>query len=466
MSFGLSASRRLARDGQAQPWAELDNLTRYGLCLLAIILFGISGGMLWMVGYNYDGISGGAATKIHPSTYLTVLLFGWTLIAAGHPVRRLVHFANRRPASMLMLVISGTILAATIVRSGPGMAGLIDTYFACALAVFLLADADDELLAWLEAIVHVMMTANAILAIVEFVTQKQLFPYRFEGVAFEWDPRSTALHGHPLANAMVTGCYLMALLSGARSLAIWQRLPLIGIQSVALIVFGGRSAALASLLLGLAYGAVMLLVKLRAGRLHLLGAALGFLILAFVPAGIAALSALGFFDILVARFFSDGGSAEARREMFDLLAMFPAGDLILGPDTELVDSQRRIQGLEWGIENPIIRMLLYQGFFITLALLGCFLLQMRELSKVTEPGLWLPMIIWLVLLNGAESIASKTNLTTKFVLLAVVLYRPLRQVVDRTTEQPGRAPVRHPGREHAWRHPSYPSHRTGSRRPS
>lgn len=449
-----------------RPWARLDNLSRYGICLLTVVLFGISGGMLWMVGYNYDGISGGAATKIHPGTYMTVLLFGWTLIVAGQPIRRLLHLANRRPAAILMVIVSGTILAATIVRSGPGMAGLIDTYLACGLAVLLLADADDELLAWLEAIIHVMMTANAILAILEFVTQKQVFPYRFEGIAFEWDPRSTALHGHPLSNAMATGCYLMALMSGAKSLPLWLRLGMIGLQAVALIVFGGRSAALASLLLGLAYGAIALLASLRRRRVPLLGAAVAFLVAAFIPAAIAALSGLGFFDILVARFFSDGGSAEARREMFDLLAMFPAGDLLLGPDIELVDSQRRIQGLEWGIENPFIRMLLYQGFFVTLALIGCFLLQMRELSRITEPGLWLPMIMWLVLLNGAESIASKTTLTTKFVLMAVALYRPLSRNALQPTELSDRAPVRHPDRERAWRRPAYPYHQTGSRRPS
>jgi hypothetical protein len=448
------------------PWARLDDLSRYGICLLAFVLFGISGGLLWMVGWNYDGISGGAATKIHPGTYLTVLLFGWSLIVAGRPVQRLVHLANRRPAGILLVTVSGTILAATILRSGPGMAGLLDTYLALGLAVLLLADADDQLLAWLEKIIHVMMTANAVLAIAEFVLQKQLFPYRFEGMAFEWDPRSTALHGHPLANAMITGCYLMALLSGARSLTFWQRLPMIGLQAVALIVFGGRSAAAASLLLGLAYGGLMLLGSLKAGRLHLLGAAVGALAIAVVPAIVAALDHLGFFDILIARFFSDGGSAEARREMFDLLAMFPVGDLLVGPDTDLVDSQRRIQGLEWGIENPVIRLLLYQGFFITLALLGCFLIQMRELSKITEPGLWLPMIMWLVLLNGAESIASKTTLTTKFLLLAVALYRPMPREPAPATERPDPAPARRPRPEPAWRRPSYPFHRTGSRRPS
>ncbi len=50
------------------------------------------------------------------------------------------------------------------------------------------------------------------------------------------------------------------------------------------------------------------------------------------------------------------------------------------------------------------------------------------------------MIIWLVLLNGAESIASKTTLTTKFVLLAVALYRrPVREpepVMERPPQSP------------------------------
>ncbi len=356
----------------APPWARLDALTRFGLCLLVVILFGVSGGMLWLVGYNYDGITGGPVTKIHPGTYLTVLLFGWSMIVAGHPVQRLVHLANKRPAGFLMLVVSGTMLVAMVLSRSPGTAGIVDTYLACGLVVLLLADADDRLLAWLERIIHVMMTANALLAIVEFVAQKQLFPYRFDGLAFEWDPRSTALHGHPLANAVATGCYLMALLSGSRSLAPWQRLPMIGLQAVALVVFGGRSAAAASLLLGLGYGAIALLAGLRAGRVHLLGAAAGLLTLALVPAVIAALVELGFFDILIARFFSDGGSAEARKEMFELLAKYPLKEFLLGPDVELVQSDRRILGLEWGIENPIVRMLLYQGIFVTFALLGCF----------------------------------------------------------------------------------------------
>ncbi len=121
----------------APPWARLDSLTRLGLCLLVVILFGVSGGMLWLVGYNYDGITGGPLTKIHPGTYLTVLLFGWTVIVAGRPVQRLVHLANKRPAGFLMMVLAGVMLLVMVVSRSPGTAGIVDTYLACGLVVLL-----------------------------------------------------------------------------------------------------------------------------------------------------------------------------------------------------------------------------------------------------------------------------------------------------------------------------------------
>ena len=437
-------------------WARLDGPSRFALCAAAALLFGISGGVLWHLGYNYDGLTGGPATKIHPSTYIILLLFGWSLIACGEPVRRTLHLINQRPAATVMLAVTFAIVAATAIRGGPGLGGLFDTYLACGFLMLLMVDADEDLMDRLETIVHVLMTANALLALAEFILQMRLFPYRLDGKAFEWDTRSTALHGHPLANAMVTACYLMALITGARGLSTGRRAAMIGLQGMALVVFGGRTASLTALALGAVFGLWRLLGQLRHGRMPLLGTATGFVMAAIVPAAIGALVALGFFDTLVSRFSSDGGSAEARRGMFELLAMFPAGDLIFGPDVELLDSMRRVQGLEWGIENPVVRMVLYQGIVVTVAILGSFLLVMRELSRITGPGLWLPMIMWFVLLNGAETIATKTTVTTKFVLIALTLFRPERQPAVRREVREvrsSRALRPHPGRSDAWHRP-------------
>ncbi len=86
------------------------------------ILFAISGGILWLVGYNYDGLTGGAATKIHPSTYLMVLLFAWSLIASGQPIKRALHLMNRRPSAIVMFAVSITVILVTAASGGPGLA--------------------------------------------------------------------------------------------------------------------------------------------------------------------------------------------------------------------------------------------------------------------------------------------------------------------------------------------------------
>ena len=132
----------------------------------------------------------------------------------------------------------------------------------------------------------------------------------------------------------------------------------------------------------------------------------------------------GFFDALASRFISDGGSANARIVMFELFDHFSLSQIIIGPDIEVLDSWRRIYGLEWGIENPIIRMTLYQGAFVTLLLAVGFGLFMHEIAKVSRPGLWLPMIVWILVINTAESIASKTTMMTKFCVIVLCLYHP------------------------------------------
>lgn len=438
MSIALPLGGGTKRAG-APRWARLDRLSRLGVLGTAAILFSVSGGMLWLVGYNYDGLQGSAATKIHPSTYLICLTFGWSLISCGDPVSRAIHWANRRPATLLMLVVSIAVMIVTILREGPGLGGIVDTYIAACLVVFLLVDADEPTMARLEQIVHVLMTVNALLALVEFLLQVRVFPYRFDGVAFETDTRSTALQGHPLANAMLTACYLMALLNGRRIPRPFVQPMLIALQFAALVVFGGRTAMLISLFFGGLYGLAALLRSLQRGRISLLGAAIGCVMVAFVPAAVGLLVAVGFFDDLVARFISDGGSANARAEMFTLLGMFSFRDLVLGPDIPLVDSLRRVNGLEWGIENPFIRMTLYQGLIVTAMVTVAFSAFMYELSRVTRGGLWLPMIVWIVLLNGAESIASKTTLPAEFAIIALCLYRGPRNESAGDINAAGRA---------------------------
>ncbi|WP_210168511.1 VpsF family polysaccharide biosynthesis protein [Methylobacterium sp. Leaf466] len=396
------------------------------LVLTTVLLFGVSGGMLWYAGLNYDGLSGSAAAKIHPATYCAVLLFAWSLLTNGDPVGFLVRSVQACPASLFLLVVALSMAAHIALRGASGLAGSIDTYVGPALLVPVMANLDGRGLRRMEQALHLVMLANALLGLAEFLTGTLVFPYRFDGAVFPTDTRSAALQGHPLVNATVTGLYLMALQAGGGSaIPAALRLPMIALQLVALVTFGGRSAIVACLVFGGAYALVQGLRVLRSGRVPLLGAGIFLVVLAVAPVAVVGLAVGGFFDKLLQRFVSDGGSANARVEMFELFGRIPLRDLMFGPDTALVDSLRRISGLEWGIENPIIRMVLYQGVFMTALLTIAVVLFMTEVIRRCRPGTALPVIVFALLLNTSESIAGKTTLMMKFAVLMLVMFRPL-----------------------------------------
>jgi len=312
-----------------------------------------------------------------------------------------------------------------VVRNGAGMAGAIDTYLGPGLLVMLLGWAGERELRKVEIALHVLMAINALMALIEFATDTRFFPYRFDGELFATDTRSTALQGHPLANAIVTACYLLALFSGGRSLPSQLRIPMIGLQLAALVAFGGRSEFVVTLVLGSLYLITRGKYLRRSPRVPLLGAAALVLVISLAPIlVIPPLSAGGFFDALLSRFGSDGGSANARLEMFDLFSRIPMRDLLIGPDLDLVDGLRRVSGLEWGIENPIVKTILYQGAFTATLLTVAVVLFLREVAVRCQAGVWLPVLAFSMLLMTAETIGGKTTLLAKFIVIVLSMYRP------------------------------------------
>jgi hypothetical protein len=413
-------------------------LTRLLVILAMTALFAVSGGLLWVLGINYEGLSGSGASKIHPSTYLLILLFGWMMLTSGNVVGTLVDVAGRRPAAFFLLVATMVSFVQTVLRQGPGMAGLVDTFIPAGLAAMMMLRLSERNLRDIETVIHAVMTANAVMALVELASGHLFFPYRFDGAVFETDLRSSALQGHPLANALVTAPYALALVSGGGTLSGPVRLGLFGLQCLALVAFGGRSGMVITLLLG---GGYLLLAAHRAlagGRVPLIAVAATALALTLLPVALGVLANEGFFTTLTSRFFEDGGSANARIKMFDIFGYLPASDILFGPDIGYIDSLRRINGLEWGIENPIVRTLLYQGLLITVLMTIAVTWFLWEIARHARRGIFLPMLGFVILLNTAESIGGKTTLLTKFAVMMICFYRPILGLSR--ADRKGRAP--------------------------
>jgi hypothetical protein len=394
----------------------------YGLWTL--ILCGVSGGLLWALGLNYDGISGAAASKIHPATYLAVVLAVWTLLRAGNPVIPVAGALNRRPASVLLAVCGVFLLVLIAARGATGLAGSIDTFVLAGLVPILLMDRDAAALGRIEMVFHGVMLANALLGIFEFASGARFFPFRFDGAVFETDTRSAALQGHPLANATLTACYVLALAKGGGRVGPAVRAGMIGLQLVALVTFGGRSATVITLVLGGLVGLAALNRLLRGGRVPLAAAAGACFVLTLVPVALAVLAGAGFFNDLLGRFVSDGGSAQARIDMLALFDAIPFRQLLLGPDLLQVTTLRRIYGLEWGIENSVVSAMLYHGLLVTALLVTAVGLYLAEIARLCRRGVWLPILAFVILVNTFEGLAGKTTMLAKFALMLIVLFPP------------------------------------------
>ena len=393
----------------------------------ALVVLCVSGGLLWLVGYNYDGLTGSPATKLHPFTYFIFLALACRIFGSGAPLVWLETKMARRPAALGLLATTALLVVTTVLRAGPGMAGFIDTFAGPAAFALLLDDYAAEDFRPLSLALHAAMTANALLGLFEFAHKTLYFPYRLDGVAHLEDTRSTALQGHPLMNAALTEVYVVALMAGARTMPGVLRVCLLGLQFAALMVFGGRTAIVVSLAMAPLFAIHAAFATLKRGRISLLGAAAAAAAIPLVGVAVVGVLASGLADKLLMRFSDDNGSAATRVIMFELLQPFSIGDLMIGPDIEHVETLRRHYGLEQGIENPFVHMILYQGAALMAVVFLSLALFFRELLRGRGLRVIGPVAAMAVLLNASESIASKTDFLDKLLLIFVCLFPPLAQ---------------------------------------
>ncbi len=203
------------------------------------------------------------------------------------------------------------------------------------------------------------------------------------------------------------------------------------LQFAALVVFGGRTAIVVALTLTPFFAIYAVFASLRRGRVSLLVAAAVVAIVPLLALGVGVALDSGLADRLLMRFVDDNGSAATRVIMFDMLSPFSIPQLIVGPDIEEVESLRRHLGLEQGVENPFIRMTLYQGGFVMALVFGSLVWFFRELLRGRGLRVLGPVIAMAVLLNASESIATKTNFLDKLVLMFVCMFPVLTPALAR-----------------------------------
>jgi hypothetical protein len=320
--------------------------------LITASLFSLSPMGLAALGWNYDGAGGSNIERFHPSSYLIVVLSVLLACRRANPVASFLEQFARDTPMTLFVGIWFALFLHSLFYQDLAFTTLLDTFLMPVLLVLAVRQLGFPLRSNMMWIVHLLMNANALLGIVEFTTGWRLTPFVAAGVPIVGDWRSTALLGHPLANALLTGCYVMLLLlGGGGRLSDFWRVLIIGLQCSVMIPFGGRASLVLLAVFVVVAFCWSILKFLIGGKVRLIHLTFVILLGPLLLGSTFYLLEIGFFDRFIDRFLDDRGSSEARVLIFELFQAFTWDELLLGPPQELLKYRMAVYQIEFGIES-------------------------------------------------------------------------------------------------------------------
>jgi hypothetical protein len=239
----------------------------------------------------------------------------------------------------------------------------------------------------------------------------------------EW--RSSALFGHPLTNALTTGAYALTLmLGGGRDLPRLLFPAALGLQFIAMIVFGGRGASSLLAVFAVAIGVYMGMKILAGRRFSITAAAAAAFVVPAIVIGIGLVISEGFLDRFIMRFVDDGGSAGARLVMFDVLGRFTFEELLVGPDPGTLATLQRVYGIAFGIESFWFAFIAFYGLLTSIPFFVGFLAFLYDLWRSAKPASGWVIFYFLAVCSTSLSIAGKSTMVGVLIAVIVVLLRP------------------------------------------
>lgn len=426
MVHSLAAAR--ARTGSSSTHRASDTAwATFGLALVTVIYFSLSPLALNQLGFAYDEAGGSAFEKIHPGTLAAVAVCGLLAIRHRNPLSAAIAQLTAVPGTAFFLITIALLMVHAMKIVFLPFTPFIDTFVAPVIVFFLFKSLADRQAHALAMLLHALLAINTLFGLFEFLSGFRLTPIIANGFPIEDDWRSSAFFGHPLANASLTGAYVLALaVGGGRDLPRALKLAAFALGCIGMIIFGGRASSvlLLVLLIVLAFGRS---TDILAGKPFRTRSIIqGLLIVPVIALAIVALSEFGFFDQFLERFVDDRGSAETRIEMFALFQHLSWYELVLAPDAAHLATLQRLYGLDFGIESFWVSFVLTYGLLPGALFFAGLLLFCRDLARAVQSGGTWVLIFFFLVASTSLSLSAKTPLFAMVVLMILVLLRPSR----------------------------------------
>ena len=394
------------------------------LFLAVAALFCLSGYALERFGIPYVTVGGSTLTKIHPATYLFSAALGLAVLLHPDPIGYGISLVMRRMGA-IALVVACMLIYVFVSRTKPDMSAayVIDAMVSAGIAALALADQPATAQRRFAQFLHLIVAANAALAIIEVGSGWRLFPFGVKGQEMTWDYRATAFFGHPLDGALATGVYAVILMTKRNVLGLNERLrlPIILLCMLAMPAIGARTSFAIVYGMALVMAGFGVIAFLRGRPMNHVFVMAGLAApAAAVMAGVAAFQ-LGFLDGFLSRFQDDSGSASARLELYNLFSHYELQEKIIGYDIRRLATRVRIEGLEAGVENSWVGHLLQYGIPLSAILWLALLAFLIEVLRNAGRRAILPIVFMLLILSSSVGISGKTNMLVMPVILMLVL---------------------------------------------
>ncbi len=403
------------------------NTRVFDLALMAVLVLflSVSSFLLENLGWAYGSPGGNVIEKIHPATWVLFAVLFFSACARGNPLSAVVQAAHAHSSVMIYVVAVLMLIVQAIFILRQPFTMYIDTFLASVAAFLLFYRLPEVRGRRLALLIHALFFVNALIGIAEFLFGFRLTPFVIEGVEFGAEWRSSALLGHPLSNALMTGCYVLALAVGAgREMPPFLRLSVFAITALSMAVFGGRAATLILIVFLVLIG-IKKLFEILAGREFDLRSVWFFL--AVIPIAIIGFSLIydvGFFDRFLSRIIDDDGSAGTRLAMLELFRHMSWYDLMVGPDPSHLKTYTTIYGLELGIESFWLAMIMVNGLLVALPFFAALFLFCGAVTRAAKrtPSLWV-FASFFAVASASLSLSAKTPAFTILVIMILVLFR-------------------------------------------